>query len=163
MGLWDTIARAALNEIQNSINNHSFETLRSIGILFDRDYLPPFHMRDVRNEYVQEMLINSGKIIGIQVSSDNVEQVWMPFIDDGFWDAFVVTNGYVTVKYGLYGMGFCAILVEGSNAGMVAKNIAGMLEKLEFNDIRFYYEEIPFQQSGWLESIGARLESNFGL
>ncbi len=150
------IANAALDGMEKSMSESNLERFDRIGILFDYDYLPPFHIPAVRNNMVQGILVHIGNLIGIKVNQNNVNKNWLPFIDksgsDGeMWDAFVLINETFSIKYGLYGMGKCALLIEGKDCGVLAKNIVPILENLDLNNIRYCFKEIPFNNAPWLE------------
>lgn len=162
------LAEAALegigNKIQENVISSNLDDCSEFGILFDHDEYEPFHEPEIRNDMVQTILIQIGNTIGVEVNNNNVNKTWMAFIDDSYadgemWDAFVLKNNSLTVRYGLYGDAECALFIRGENCGQYAYQIKHVLENMNLDNVRFYFGDIPFNEVDWIESAESKLES----
>ncbi len=169
MGLFGDIAKglagAALerigNTVQNGITKSQLEAADAVGILFETSNLP-FSDIEIRNALVKNIMIQIGNLLDIKISDETVEKNWNVFIDDSYadgsaWDAFVIKNKEVSVKYGLCGMAQCAISVTGDNCGQIASAITEILEENDFDNIQFFFDDIPFHEIEWLEQAESQL------
>jgi len=140
--------------INNSITESNLENASYVGLLFDYNYIP-FHETEIRNSALQGTLIQTGTLLGVDVTRDNYGTLWnyyaTPDVNgDESWDGFVLrANGY-SVIFGLYGMAQCAMTIEGNDCGYYAKQIKQVLEINQFDNVRFCFEEIPFHEKTWM-------------
>lgn len=161
MGILGNLAGNLADMALDAIQNASLQNAVMAGIVFRHDH---FSYTSIRNNIVQGILGALGLYIGVNISAKNRGKAWDVYLADTdeekAWDAFVLTNGDVVIKYGLYGMANCGIEISGANAGILAQKTVPILEEFDCYNIQYVTEKIPFHQDSWMNSVESYLEGD---
>lgn len=160
MGILGDIAKglacAALDGLDNALTKAKLEDANYVGIIFDHSN-HPFYDIEIRNTLVQTILLQIGTFLNVEISDRTKNKTWDCYVnydyaDGPAWDAFIIKKNNITIKYGLCGMAQCAIAVSGFDCGQIAEGITSILVENDFDNIQYYFDNIPFHEIEWLEN-----------
>jgi len=120
---------------------------------------------DVRKEAMEVLFIQLNTLFGLEVKKDYLGVFYLIMEDEDavtpMWLNFVIYNGKYLIKQGTCGMGQGGIVIQGPELlKEVAKEVINLLEKLEFEDIQLYNDDIPFHEADWLDESLNEIKSN---
>lgn len=152
------LADAALEKLYEKMSGNA------VGIVFSNEG-NSWAFNCVKGEMIKQVYYQTAQYLGIKELKPKTQgKVWdLLLFDDSYVDsageiqAFVLSNGTITVCYGLCGMGQNALRIEGENAVEFAKEMAKFLQELQINSlsfdtIQFYQADIPFHDIEWISN-----------
>lgn len=163
MGFFDDLIEAGIqlaankvkNVIKDTLTEQNLETCTCIGFTFEYSTPGVFSDQEMRNTILNYLANDLANLINVSINEYNTALLR----DSGYWEAFVLTNGEIVIKFGLYGMGQCALCVSGENCGKLVDSISSILEELKFSvDNPILNEEPPFHEAKWLNNAALRLK-----